>query len=194
MSIARPALAAIAALGTSLALACLAAPWILTLAGIDPTETDLLNRLAGPSAAHPLGTDDLGRDLLARLLDGGRVSIVVGLTAAVIAATIGSVLGVVAGYFGGRFDALLMRFTDGVIALPLLAGVSVMLPLPSTMPSLNVSTRLLSTSTSACPLDGDSVTTDGATLSATPNVYCTPRKLFLTVAASVMTPAATDTT
>jgi len=51
MSIARPALAAIAALGTSLALACLAAPWILTLAGIDPTETDLLNRLAGPSAA-----------------------------------------------------------------------------------------------------------------------------------------------
>ena len=91
MSIARPALAAIAALGTSLALACLAAPWILTLAGIDPTETDLLNRLAGPSAAHPLGTDDLGRDLLARLLDGGRVSIVVGLTAAVIAATITSV-------------------------------------------------------------------------------------------------------
>ena len=126
MSIARPALAAIAALGTSLALACLAAPWILTLAGIDPTETDLLNRLAGPSAAHPLGTDDLGRDLLARLLDGGRVSIVVGLTAAVIAATIGSVLGVVAGYFGGRFDAVLMRFTDGVIALPLLAVLIVL--------------------------------------------------------------------
>jgi peptide/nickel transport system permease protein len=126
MSIARPALAAIATLGMALALACLAAPWILALAGIDPTETDLLNRLAGPSTAHPLGTDDLGRDLMARLLDGGRVSIVVGLTAAVIAATIGSVLGVIAGYFGGRFDAVLMRFTDGVIALPLLAVLIVL--------------------------------------------------------------------
>ena len=70
MSIARPALTAIATLGTALALACLAAPWILTLAGIDATETDLLNRLAGPSAAHPLGTDDLGRDLL-EPVDGG---------------------------------------------------------------------------------------------------------------------------
>lgn len=116
-----PFVALVAALGATLALACLAAPWILAALGLDPAETDLLKRLAPPSAEHPLGTDDLGRDLLARLLAGGRVSIVVGLAAAVIAATIGSLLGVIAGYFGGRFDAALMRLTDGVIALPLLA-------------------------------------------------------------------------
>ena len=116
-----PFVALVAALGAMLALACLAAPWILAALGLDPAETDLLERLAPPSRAHPLGTDDLGRDLLARLLAGGRVSIVVGLAAAVIAATIGSLLGVIAGYYGGRFDAALMRLTDGVIALPLLA-------------------------------------------------------------------------
>lgn len=116
-----PFVALVAALGATLALACLAAPWILAALGLDPAETDLLKRLTPPSAEHPLGTDDLGRDLLARLLAGGRVSIVVGLAAAVIAATIGSLLGVIAGYFGGRFDAALMRLTDGVIALPLLA-------------------------------------------------------------------------
>ena len=74
-----PFVAFVAALGAMLALACLAAPWILAALGLDPAETDLLERLAPPSRAHPLGTDDLGRDLLARLLAGGRVSIVVGL-------------------------------------------------------------------------------------------------------------------
>jgi peptide/nickel transport system permease protein len=123
---AHPFLAVVATLGGALALACLAAPWILAALGVDPTETDLLARFAPPSAAHPLGTDDLGRDLLARLLSGGRVSIVVGLTAAFIAATIGSLLGLVAGYSGGRFDAMLMRLTDGVIALPLLAVLIVL--------------------------------------------------------------------
>jgi peptide/nickel transport system permease protein len=77
-------------------------------------------RNAGPSLAHPLGTDELGRDLMLRLLHGGRVSLGVGLAAAVIAAVIGTGIGLVAGYFGGRFDSLLMRLTDGVIALPLL--------------------------------------------------------------------------
>lgn len=121
-----PFLRVVATLGAALALACLASSWILAALGLDPAETDLLARLAGPSAAHPLGTDDLGRDLLARLLSGGRVSIVVGLSAAVIAATIGSLMGLVAGYFGGRFDAALMRLTDGVIALPLLAVLIVL--------------------------------------------------------------------
>jgi peptide/nickel transport system permease protein len=126
MKRANPFLAVVAALGAMLAIACLAAPWILAALGLDPTETDLLKRFAPPSVVHPLGTDDLGRDLLARLLSGGRVSIVVGLAAAVIAATIGSLLGLIAGYFGGRFDAVLMRLTDGVIALPLLAVLIVL--------------------------------------------------------------------
>jgi peptide/nickel transport system permease protein len=81
---------------------------------------DLFGRFAPPSAEHPLGTDELGRDLAVRLLYGGRVSLAVGLSAAVFAAVIGTGLGLLAGYFGGRLDAFLMRVTDGVIALPLL--------------------------------------------------------------------------
>ncbi len=81
---------------------------------------DLRHRLAGPSLAHPLGTDALGRDLLLRLCEGGRVSLLVGVSAAIAAAVVGTAIGLVAGYRGGRIDALLMRITDGVIALPLL--------------------------------------------------------------------------
>jgi peptide/nickel transport system permease protein len=98
----------------------LSAPWIAEWRGVDPTATDLFRRLEPPSADHWLGTDDLGRDLFQRLLDGGRVSLLVGLSGALLSAVIGAVVGVVAGYLGGRLDAVLMRLTDGVIALPLL--------------------------------------------------------------------------
>lgn len=104
------ALAALAALAPSLA------HWL----GIDPGDVDLYHRFAPASAAHWLGTDELGRDELMRLLYGGRVSLAVGLTAAVAAAVIGTAIGLPAGYFGGRLDAALMRVTDGIIALPLL--------------------------------------------------------------------------
>ena len=98
----------------------LAAPWIAEARGIDPTLVDLYHRLEPPSLAHWLGTDDLGRDLFQRLLDGGRVSLLVGLAGALLSAILGAVIGVVSGYLGGRLDGLLMRLTDGVIALPLL--------------------------------------------------------------------------
>jgi peptide/nickel transport system permease protein len=93
---------------------------IAGLLGADPNDVDLYHRFAGPTLAHPLGTDELGRDLLLRLLYGGRVSLLVGAAAAGVAAVIGTAVGVAAGYFGGRLDVLLMRLTDGVIALPLL--------------------------------------------------------------------------
>jgi peptide/nickel transport system permease protein len=73
-----------------------------------------------PSAQHPLGTDELGRDLLCRLLYGGQVSLAVGLIAAVFSAIIGTAIGLVAGYAGGLADRVLMRVNDAVIALPLL--------------------------------------------------------------------------
>ena len=98
----------------------LAAPWIADWRGIDPTATDLFRRFEPPSAEHWLGTDDLGRDLFQRLLDGGRVSLLVGVSGALLSAIIGALIGVVAGYLGGRLDAVLMRVTDGVIALPML--------------------------------------------------------------------------
>ena len=98
----------------------LAAPLIAEMRGVDPTMTDLLRRFEPPSAEFWLGTDELGRDLFQRLLDGGRVSLLVGFSGALLSAVIGAVIGVVAGYLGGRLDSLLMRVTDGVIALPLL--------------------------------------------------------------------------
>ncbi len=109
------------ALAAALALLCAAAPLVEAALGIDHASTDLLARFEPPSLAHPLGTDDLGRDLLARLLHGGRVSLLVGVAAATLAALLGTGLGLAAGYLGGRLDAALMRLTDMVIALPLLA-------------------------------------------------------------------------
>ena len=98
----------------------LAAPWIASLRGVDPATTDLLRRLEPPSAQNWLCTDDLGRDLFQRLLDGGRVSLLVGFAGAIVSAVLGAVIGVVSGYTGGRLDGVMMRVTDGVIALPLL--------------------------------------------------------------------------
>ena len=103
-----------------LSAAALAAPLIEAAMGLDATLVDLFAAKLPPSPSHPLGTEDLGRDLLLRLLYGGRVSLLVGLAAALGAAVIGAAVGLWAGYFGGAMDALLMRLTDGVIALPLL--------------------------------------------------------------------------
>ena len=103
-----------------LVLAAVAAPLIEAWTPLSATHVELLDRNQGPSPGHPLGTDELGRDLMLRLLYGGQVSLGVGFAAALMASLIGTAIGLVAGYFGGRFDALLMRLTDGVIALPLL--------------------------------------------------------------------------
>ena len=103
-----------------LAVAAAAAPWVEAWLGVDGEAVDWFAANRPPSAQHPLGTDALGRDLLVRLLYGGQVSLLVGLTTAVAAAVIGTAIGLLAGFFGGRLDGLLMRLTDGVIALPLL--------------------------------------------------------------------------
>lgn len=98
----------------------LGAPLIAGALGVDAFTVDLFNRHAPAGGAHVLGTDEVGRDLFTRLLYGGRVSLAVGLTAAVFSAVIGTAIGLAAGFHGGRLDALLMRFTDAVIALPIL--------------------------------------------------------------------------
>jgi peptide/nickel transport system permease protein len=113
------ALASGVALIVLAAAACLA-PLVAWAAGIDSISIDLFGRLALPSWRHPLGTDELGRDELMRLLEGGRVSLLIGIAASLAAAVLGTLIGLVAGYRGGALDRLLMRFTDGVIALPLL--------------------------------------------------------------------------
>ncbi len=115
-----PQAAASAGVLGAICLAVGLAPLIAVLLGADAHKVDLYQRLAPPSLHHPLGTDELGRDLLLRLLEGGRVSLLVGISAALAAAGLGTAIGLVAGYRGGRIDAALMRLTDGVIALPLL--------------------------------------------------------------------------
>ena len=79
---------------------------------------DFSAKLGGPTLMHPLGTDDLGRDLLARLLYGGRISIAVGLAAVLIAIILGVTIGALAGFCGGALDHVLMRITDLFLALP----------------------------------------------------------------------------
>jgi len=88
------------------------------LAPHDPTEQLLERRLDGPSAAHLFGLDELGRDVLSRLLHGARVSLAVALSVVGLAALLGTALGTVAGYLGGRVDSLLMRATDVFLAFP----------------------------------------------------------------------------
>ncbi|GAW33947.1 glutathione transport system permease protein GsiD [Roseovarius sp. A-2] len=91
----------------------------------DATYIDIRSRNQGPSLAHPFGTDQLGRDTLARMLEGGRTSVAVGLTAMLLALVLGSLIGVLAGFFR-RLDGPLMRFTDLFLSLPLLPLLLVM--------------------------------------------------------------------
>jgi peptide/nickel transport system permease protein len=81
-------------------------------------EIDFKAKLRGPTADHPLGTDDLGQDLLARMLYGGRISLAVGIVATLIALTVGVLVGALAGYYGGGVDHTLMRLTDLCLSLP----------------------------------------------------------------------------
>ncbi|MCL7465791.1 ABC transporter permease [Phaeovulum sp. NW3] len=95
---------------------------------IDPTTVNLRARNQGFSAAHPLGTDQLGRDLLARVMAGGKVSIAVGMTAMSLSILLGTTIGVLAGYFR-RLEGPLMRLTDLFLALPLLPLLLLMVTL-----------------------------------------------------------------
>ena len=103
-----------------LVLFALSAPVLEFMLNTDASKVNLFTRYLPYSLQHPLGTDDLGRDLLIRLAYGGRVSLLVGFSAAIFAAAIGTLIGLIAGYYGGWLDNLLMRATDSVIALPLL--------------------------------------------------------------------------
>lgn len=98
-----------------LIVAAVFAPW---LAPHDPFEQQLGQGLRGASAGHPLGQDRLGRDLLSRILYGGRVSLMVGFTVVTVSLVIGLAVGAVAGYAGGWLDEVLMRAVDILLAFP----------------------------------------------------------------------------
>lgn len=85
---------------------------------VAPDATDPLHRLAGPSGAHPFGTDEIGRDVLSRLAHGGQITLVVGIAAMLTALLAGIVVGGTAGFYGGVADGVLMRLTDAMLAIP----------------------------------------------------------------------------
>ncbi|HWL58168.1 MAG TPA: ABC transporter permease [Paracoccus sp. (in: a-proteobacteria)] len=119
--------------GAMVALALFAAILIFALLGplvwrVEPTFVDIRARNQGFSWLHPLGTDQLGRDMLARLMAGGRISLAVGLTAMSIALTLGSLIGILSGFFRA-LDAPLMRVTELFLALPLLPLLLLMVTL-----------------------------------------------------------------
>lgn len=85
-----------------------------------PNKQDLKHRLAPPDAAHPMGTDELGRDVFSRVLFGGRVSLLIGISAMLVSVSIGTLVGSISGYFGGRVDTVIMRIIDIIISFPTL--------------------------------------------------------------------------
>jgi peptide/nickel transport system permease protein len=98
----------------------------------DPSTIDIKNILVGPSFSHPMGTDDLGRDVLSRMLWGGRISLKVGFVAVGIATIIGLALGSLAGYYGRWVDSIIMRSVDIMLSIPtiflVLAVIAVLQP------------------------------------------------------------------
>ena len=97
------------------ALAAIVGPW---LTPFDPAVQELPLRLAGPTLTHPFGLDELGRDILARVLAGARISFAVGLAVVSVSASVGTALGAIAGYFGGVIDDLISRVIDILLAFP----------------------------------------------------------------------------
>jgi peptide/nickel transport system permease protein len=110
----RPAMISLVVIGL-IGLSALVGPFLLPAAWDSP---DLYHQFTPPGFPHLLGTDELGRDLLLRVLSGGRVSIMVGLLATVVTILAGVSVGTVAGYSGGLLDNVLMRFTDAILAIP----------------------------------------------------------------------------
>ncbi|WP_343075476.1 ABC transporter permease [Ruficoccus amylovorans] len=105
-------------------LACIIGPWLLPHA---PDTQNLALGASGPGAEHWLGTDTLGRDLLARILSGGRVSLLVGAVATTVALVIGVSYGIVSGYAGGRTDRLMMRFVEIIYSMPFTVFVIILM-------------------------------------------------------------------
>lgn len=96
-------------------LSAVLAPWI---APADPDFQDYMHMMEGPSRAHPMGTDNFGRDIFSRIIYGGQISLRLGLLGTLVGATIGSLIGAVSGFYGGFIDTILMRLLDIQLAFP----------------------------------------------------------------------------
>ncbi|MGN0837970.1 MAG: ABC transporter permease [Pyramidobacter sp.] len=129
---------------TIIIVLCVFAPFFTKY---DPEmDMDLMNILVRPfSPDHPLGTDDLGRDIWSRLLYGGRMSAMIGLCVTLFSAAVGIVIGLVSGYYGGWIDSLLMRFTDIMLSFPfLIIAIAIMAALGSSQSNVILALAIVS--------------------------------------------------
>jgi len=121
---------------TTMVVASLAAPWITPY---HPVRMSAPDRFQPPSLAHPFGTDQLGRDVLARVLHGGRLSLPMGVAPIAVAAAVGLLLGLAAGYVGGRLDLVIMRVADVWIAFPpILLAMAIVTVLGTGLPNIMI--------------------------------------------------------
>ena len=148
-----------------IAVIVLTAVFANVLAPYDPLDADPTIRLARPSATHPFGTDDIGRDVFSRIIHGSRISLWVGLLAVGIGTAIGMVIGLVCGYWEGRLDMLLQRVMDAVQAIP---GLMLALAIVSV---LKPSTTNAMLAIAIVIIPGNSRIVRGAVLSAKQNRY-----------------------
>lgn len=103
---------------SAVVLYCVAGAFFISEA--EGNKVDVTNRFEPPNAEHPFGTDEVGRDVLARTIYGGQISLMIGITSVLISISLGTVVGLVAGYFGGWVDAVLMRVVEALLAIPTL--------------------------------------------------------------------------
>jgi peptide/nickel transport system permease protein len=130
--------------GALVALALLAALVGPAVTPYDPAHQELPQRLASPTASHPFGLDELGRDILARVLAGARISFLVGLTVVIVSAIVGTLFGALAGYFGGVLDDVISRVIDTLLAFPgLLLAIAIVAVLGPSLMNVLVALTLI---------------------------------------------------
>jgi peptide/nickel transport system permease protein len=115
-----------AMVGSIILLLLISGSLLAPLSPYDPEKSSLRERDEPPSLMHPMGTDSLGRDMLTRLLYGGRISLTIGLLATTLGIVIGTVMGALSGFYGGQIDNILMRVTDLFLTLPRLFMLIIM--------------------------------------------------------------------
>lgn len=131
--------------GVLIILIIIVAVFAPLFAPYDPYKINLLLRLKGPSPEHLLGTDELGRDLLSRIIYGSRVSLFIGLVPTLMSMIIGTVLGLLSGYYGGKIDFIIMRLADVVLAFPsLLLAMVIMYTLGASTFNLFIALTIIS--------------------------------------------------
>src|SRR5258708_19603808 len=113
------------------------------IGGVDPVAIEFSAVLSPPSAAHPCGTDNFGRDILSRIIYGARTALIIGFTSSFLGCTLGTLLGVVSAFYGGRVDLAMQRFVDMLLSFPIIVLALVVVAMLGRHPPLRLHLNLL---------------------------------------------------